>query len=487
MSRRNKQQHKHQHDTSSDSVASPEPSDQDIEDARRLHKILRRRIPTHILVNDDSSDQSDAHSLMLIQTIIDRRIKLLSTSSRKLSFIVLSTSDLASTIRLVPDSNSSDDDSNTTTVTVRPLKDINQNSKKEPFHMDLVRQLSRIVNDQYTRKLNRNLHGIFVHLAGDTSSQRCADVLLAALQCFFLDTQPGIERLDLQGVVTVLRPANVHGLNGTLCALTDRFVLASAPTTSLEKRAIKHEINGVTMASVLSSMNDRCEVVNGSINTINNLLVLDPTSTEIVDEIFAYSRVVVTQVFPEDDDYRRPVKKKTSLLASPSDSSPVFFETLVTLPNHKSLDMHKFHFWMESLLETEHPPLRIKGLLALRGSRSKYILQSVGQSFGLEESHEQFWNQTRRCTLLFVGTKKLDDKKLKQELLHCMGTESCLESWYWWADAHCCVMMLLLILIGLLGGLAFFASIDFGYLDVKLLAQIFGTNGDEISEGLEAE
>ena len=470
------------------SPSSNLPTDQDIEDARRLEKLLHRIIPTHIILTTGTS--SDAHSLSIIQTLIDRRIKLLSrpkttdqedTTSRKLNFVVLSTSNLASTISLTPSKDTDDP-----TVTIRSFKNSTTSNDQDPtkseselegpFNVDLIRQLSKICNDQFTKKLSRNLHGIFIH-CGLQTSQNAASSLLKMLQVFFLDNQPGIQRLDLQGVVTVLRPIDVNTLDVRLCALTDRFVLACVPQISpnkteqhtIEDIDTKEEIEDVMQ--ILSRRNPRAEIVQGQIG-LNKLLSINPKATQQVDEIFAYSRVVVTQIFPDDDDFQKPIMSR---LRSPcSDDDSMENGVLVILPNHKSVDLTKFHFWMESLLSGKQGKniFRIKGLLAVRGSRNKYVVQCVGMSFGIEESHEQFWNQSRRCTLLVIG-KKLNGNKLRKELMHCIASEGCMEKWYWWADAHCCVLVLILILIGCWGGLAFMASIDYGIVDLSFLTSSY--------------
>ena len=442
-----------------------EPTEQEMEDARRLRKLLDRSVPTHLVVGAGTSIDDDVHALSIIQTIIDRRIKLLSNKNknRTLTFVVLSTSNLSSTISLSPAAKTGEP-----TVVVRPLKNdiAAEKEEDEPFHIELIHQLSIICNDQFERKLNRNLHGIFIHCGTDKQN---ASSLLAMLQCFFLDNQPGIRRLDLQGVITIIRPDDVTVLDSKLCALTDRFVLATQPhIVSHEQRegAVQsEEIAAVEDATiVLRRRNPRAEIVEGEIG-MNKLLVLDPEATQIVDEIFAYSRFLCTQLFPDDDDLQRPAPLSKKNDASTSMETGV----LVVLPNHRSVEIAAFHFWMESLLTGKEGTniIRVKGLLAMRGSRQKYILQCVGQSFGVEESHEQFWNQSRRCTLLFIG-ENLDGRKLKQELMHCLAQEGFVEKWYWWADAHCCVLALALILLSMWGGLLFMASIDYGYLDLRL-------------------
>ena len=471
------------------------------QEQNRLKKLLQRPICTHIIVNE--SMECDAHALSTIQTLIDRRIKLLSEHEpRKLSFVVLSTSQLASTIRLIP-TNGTDEP----TVTVRPFPvTFTKDKHGSPLHMALVQQLQKLVNDQYTRKLNRNIHGIFIHWGGVTTG---APALLAMLQCFFLDDTPGISRLDLQGVVTILRPLRAFNMDDRLVALTDRFVLAVRPqvmvgarnddgdhgkknivatntntddntntdhntdtttattaTTAAAAPAVKRQpdkLADVTAAKdFLSLRNPRAEILQGELG-MNNLLVLHPKATQEIDEIFAYSRVVVTQIFPRDDDMVKiqPLSKNND--ETTSLTSGVF----LILPNHKSVELHKFQYWVEQLLgnDVHGNVLRMKGLLAMQGSRSKYILQGVGKSFGIEESHETFWNQSRRCTLLLVG-QDLNGSALQQQLMQCMADESCLERCYWWADAHCCVLVLLLVFMGLMAGMVFMSALDFGYLNL---------------------
>lgn len=446
----------------------------------RLKKLLQRPICTHVIVNE--SIECDPHALSTIQTLIDRRIKLLTEHEpRKLSFVVLSTSQLASTIRLIPTKGTDEP-----TVTVRPFPvTFTKDKHGSPLHMELVQQLQKLLNDQHTRKLNRNIHGIFIHWGGVTTG---APALLAMLQCFFLDDTPGLQRLDLQGVVTILRPLRAFNMDDRLVALTDRFVLAVRPQVMVGSRnddgdhgkknivantdttaaaaAVKRQpdkLADVTAAkNYLSLRNPRAEILQGELG-LNNLLVLHPKATQEIDEIFAYSRVVVTQIFPRDDD----MVKIQPLSKNNDETTSMTFGVFLILPNHKSVELHKFQYWVEQLLgnDVHGNVLRMKGLLAMQGSRSKYILQGVGKSFGIEESHETFWNQSRRCTLLLVG-QDLNGTALQQQLMHCIADESGLERCYWWADAHCCVLVLLLVFMGLMVGLVFMSALDFGYLNL---------------------
>ena len=62
---------------------------------------------------------------------------------------------------------------------------------------------------------------------------------------------------------------------------------------------------------------------------------------ELIDEIYAYSRYVVTQVFPEDDD-RIPVTP-TCITVKPTKE---WQEIVIALPNHKSVDINRLQFWL---------------------------------------------------------------------------------------------------------------------------------------------
>jgi G3E family GTPase len=434
------------------------------EGRHRYLQILKRPIPTHLIVNE--SEECNSLSLSTIQSLIDRKTKLLSKDvsgpKRKLSFVVLSTSDLASTIRLSPPK-----DTDAPTVTVRPFSTQNSNNKNCVPNNELVHQMIKIFNDQVNRKLNRNIHGIFIHW-GDL--KQGAPALRAMLQCFFLDDTPGITRLDLQGVVTIVRPSDVFSLDNHLAALTDRFVLAVRPkvigairSTSEKVKQQHDQESGVTESiNIIKSKNPRSEIVQSEIG-LNNLSILSPKATEEIDEIFAYSRVVVTQIFPRDND---KIKLKSRLNINDLASSMTLGIRIV-LPNHKSVSLNQFYAWMEQLLSNDENGdiVRIKGLMAVQGSRSKYIVQGVGKSFGIEASHEEFWNQSRRCTLFLVG-KNLDGEKLRNELLQCIPPENCLESYYWWADAHCYVILLAITLLGIITSMVIMSLIDFGFIEI---------------------
>ena len=444
----------------------------DYEDAaaaahRKQQRILTRPVPVHVLVGVGGN--SDGLCLSLVQTLIDRRVKLMGATRRsgRRSFVVISTATVAKSLALPGD------DDGAPRVTVMNLsntqgkdwmwgdgdddEDEGDNSAHRrsgsAFHISLLRKLSAVVQQQLSGKLEKRLHGIFIHcrLGGGGSGSGGVPALRAMLQSMFMDEQPGVSRLDLQGIVCVLRPMQAPLLDRTLCALADRFVVATrvARTCAADETTVVPADDPQVVKDALRMLgerNRRAESVCGTLGgPSGSLLTLSAEAAQTCDEIFAYSRYVVTQVFPNDDDLRRARATPLSTAGTRGegdepDAGPAEIQDItVCLRNHASLDLDKIQFWLTSFLaKNGHRCLRMKGLLAVSGSRQKYVLQGCSASFGIEPSSEQFWNQSRRCTFLFVG-RGLDAGTLHRELSQCLARQGAVERCYWWTDAHCCV------------------------------------------------
>jgi G3E family GTPase len=84
------------------------------------------------------------------------------------------------------------------------------------------------------------------------------------------------------------------------------------------------------------------------------------------------------------------------------------------------LDLDKVNAWLEGLLARESDRLyRMKGFLAIRGVREKYLLQSVHQLFSGDVAGA-WGNEPRRNTLVFIG-QDLDQAALTRDFLRCLA------------------------------------------------------------------
>ena len=108
--------------------------------------------------------------------------------------------------------------------------------------------------------------------------------------------------------------------------------------------------------------------------------------------------------------------------------------------------------------------MRIKGLVAVRGSRNKFTLQVTGISYGMEETSELWWNQDRKCVLFFMSTSHLDVNLIRKALLQTQATEGRFEACYWWIDSHCCLTALIVLMLSSLFFTGMIAAMDFGYI-----------------------
>ena len=497
----------------------------DYEDAaaaarRKQQKILTRPVPVHVLVGVDDGDgdggsgsNSDGLCLSLVQTLIDRRVKLMRATRRsgQRSFVVISTASVAKSLALPGDDDGSprvtvaklgntqgkdwmwgdDDDDDDDGSDNNNINDYRGRCRSgSSFHVSLLRRLSAVMQQQLSGTLEKRLHGIFIHCRlggggtiGSTSGIGSAGVpaLRAMLQSMFMDEQLGVSRLDLQGVICVVRPMHAPFLDRTLCALVDRFVLATrvARTSAADQTVSPADDPQVVKDALrlLAKRNRRAESVCATLSgSSESLLTLSPDAAQNCDEIFAYSRYVVTQVFPDDNDLRKvrptplqsidPVTPGTGPAGGPAEIQDI----TICLRNHASVDLDKIQFWLTSFLaKNGHRCLRLKALLAVRGSRQKYVLQGCSASFGIEPSSEQFWNQSRRCTFLFVGWG-LDAGTLHRELSQCIARQGPVEQCYWWTDAHCCIVVLMMVLLSLVSGMGTLFAFDMGWITLSSLS-----------------
>ncbi len=91
-----------------------------------------------------------------------------------------------------------------------------------------------------------------------------------------------------------------------------------------------------------------------------------------------------------------------------------------TLQANGDLDLEKVNAWLEELLAKESDHLyRMKGFLAIKGVKQKYLLQSVHQLFSGDVAGA--WGpEPRRNTLVFIG-ENLDQKALTRGFLKCLA------------------------------------------------------------------
>ncbi|HTB63204.1 MAG TPA: GTP-binding protein [Opitutales bacterium] len=94
--------------------------------------------------------------------------------------------------------------------------------------------------------------------------------------------------------------------------------------------------------------------------------------------------------------------------------------TSFTLQANGDLELDKVNVWLEDLLARESDNLyRLKGFLAIRGVKEKYLLQSVHQLFSGDVAGP--WGpEPRRNTLVFIG-ENLDQRALTKAFLKCLA------------------------------------------------------------------
>jgi len=94
--------------------------------------------------------------------------------------------------------------------------------------------------------------------------------------------------------------------------------------------------------------------------------------------------------------------------------------TSFTIQMDGDLDLDRVNSWIEDLLAKYSDNLyRMKGLLAIRGVREKYLLQSVHQLFSGDVAGP--WGpEPRRNTLVFIG-ETLDQPALTRGFLRCLA------------------------------------------------------------------
>jgi len=90
-----------------------------------------------------------------------------------------------------------------------------------------------------------------------------------------------------------------------------------------------------------------------------------------------------------------------------------------TIQVNGDLDLDKVNAWLEDLLARESDRLyRLKGFLAVRGVKQKYLLQSVHQLFSGDVAGA--WGaEPRKNTLVFIG-ENLDQTALTRGFLKCL-------------------------------------------------------------------
>jgi G3E family GTPase len=90
-----------------------------------------------------------------------------------------------------------------------------------------------------------------------------------------------------------------------------------------------------------------------------------------------------------------------------------------TIQVNGDLDLDKVNAWLEDLLARDSDRLyRLKGFLAIRGVKQKYLLQSVHQLFSGDVAGT--WGvEPRRNTLVFIG-EDLDQTALTRGFLKCL-------------------------------------------------------------------
>jgi G3E family GTPase len=93
--------------------------------------------------------------------------------------------------------------------------------------------------------------------------------------------------------------------------------------------------------------------------------------------------------------------------------------TSFTIQIDGDLDLDRVNAWIEDVLAKHSDKLyRLKGLLAIRGVREKYLLQSVHQLFSGDVAGA--WGpEPRRNTLVFIG-EDLDQAALSHGFLRCL-------------------------------------------------------------------
>jgi G3E family GTPase len=459
---------------------------------RRRKRVLLSPVPLHVIVGTDGDGDDDGLCLSLVQTLIDRRVKLVADSRRRaarkgmgtapklnrkdkstLSFVVFSNSPSAESIGL--------DRGKDETKRVL-VKSLGENWRDDlgsgaSAHLSFLQHTAEIVAEQLNGKIAPRLHGIFVHLCVKKKDARCRE-LRALLQSMFMEEHEiGIRRLDVQGVVVVVQPEILLEEYPVLFALADRFVVASPPPPAVLDDSAEAEFSGSDLVKILRHRYNRAEAVEGravrakgTTSDSSRLLVLDDSAVGTVDEIFAFSRFVVTQVFPYDDDMRRARPLLAHQVASSrgdhNSGLPRVYTALVVLPSGTSVDLNKFQFWLENYFLTANGAniLRIKGLLSVRGSRKKFVLQGTGVSYGMEETAEVWWNQSRKCTLFFMSTAPLDGGNIQKALLQTRADEGWFEMFYWWVDSHCCLMALGVLLFSTLSLMGVVGAMDFGLI-----------------------
>jgi G3E family GTPase len=94
--------------------------------------------------------------------------------------------------------------------------------------------------------------------------------------------------------------------------------------------------------------------------------------------------------------------------------------TSFSIQTQGELDLDKVNAWLEDLLAKESDHLyRMKGFLAIRGVKEKYLLQSVHQLFSGDVAGP--WGpEARRNTLVFIG-ENLDQPALTRGFLRCLA------------------------------------------------------------------
>jgi G3E family GTPase len=96
--------------------------------------------------------------------------------------------------------------------------------------------------------------------------------------------------------------------------------------------------------------------------------------------------------------------------------------TSVALIEARPIDHQKLHDWIRVLLQTRGPDIfRMKGILNIAGSESRYVFQGVHMIF--DGKIDRLWkpNEERKNELVFIG-RNLDRESLQAAFNACIAS-----------------------------------------------------------------
>lgn len=87
------------------------------------------------------------------------------------------------------------------------------------------------------------------------------------------------------------------------------------------------------------------------------------------------------------------------------------------------LNLHKLQFWIRGLMRQARDLLRFRGVLALKGTELKCILQGVHEYFSCKVEQDYRWHENefaecRECHLVLIG-RSLDKAELEKGMMEC--------------------------------------------------------------------